>query len=143
MQLTYDIKLDTFQEAQIYLLRLLTRQGYRYSNLMYRNRQRYLLVIGEEGQPNYFIMFKTETFHSFGDYFKGRYEEGESINLDSLQECFRHNVEKIFVIYPDKKMLWIIPQDMVLLGHKRENESEGKITYSVSMNDLKNFEGVD
>jgi len=102
------------------------------------NQGRYYLVKTEEGS-NYLVCFKREFFLSFGKIFQREGESGvgESINVEDLKIAIgRYNVNKLMFVYSSGGIYSISVCNLLLYGHKRVNEFEGKETYSFSIQHL-------
>lgn len=131
-------QMQDLEVGKRYLLNELKRKNYQWRDIIYTNNKRYMLILGYRRLPNYFVMFKRSPFFSFGDIFKGKSESGETINALALKDCLKNKVRKIFIIYPNGNVYYQTKEFWLTKGFKRTNR-EGKITYSISIKDLKRF----
>lgn len=131
-------EMQDFEVGKTYLFKELRREGYQWRDVIFKNNQRYLLILGHKRFGNYFAMFKRHPFFSYGDIFKGKPETGETINALALKDCLRHKIKKIFVIYSNGDIYYQTKEFWLTNGFKRTNR-EGKITYSIPIKDLKRF----
>ena len=101
---------------------------------------RYYIVLEDFGVDNIFIKFSRE-FYTSG---KGGFRE--SINVEGgIKECFKHDVKRIFFVYPDGKIYWILLNDpdgedsFMSKAEKRVTNNEGKSIYTILIKDLKRY----
>ena len=110
-----------------------------------------------KGKDNllYYIIYKREPFHSFGDIFGNNEGYGESINVEFLDYCIDRKVHYICFIYQfykDGQVYIIEPQKFKELGKIRttkqfvseivygQERRKQEVTYSISMKELERIE---
>jgi len=105
-----------------------------------RGNPRYYIVLEDFGVNNIFIKFSRE-FYTSG---MGGYRE--SINVDGgLRECLKHDVKRVFFVYPDGTIYWTKfndPDDEDSFMNKavlRITNNENKKLYSILIKDLKRY----
>jgi len=105
-----------------------------------RGNPRYYIVLEDFGHVSIFIKFSRE-FYTSGE---GGYRE--SINLENgIKECFKHNVKRVFFVYPDGKIYWAKLNDpdsedsfMGKAEHRITN-NENKEIYTILIKNLKPY----
>jgi hypothetical protein len=134
------MQLLNFDNSLNYLRKeIYKRDGKITSYSKYINQKRYALL--KCNNDLYFALFKRNFFNSFGEMFPEEKGKGESINLDALKFCFSMDVRKIFFVYENGNIYNISPQDIVIMGHKRQIFSESKEVYSFSIKHLRRYNG--
>lgn len=98
-------------------LKELSKQGYRWENIVYLNKGRYCMVYG---QPNIAILLKTEPFFNFGRNFKGYGESGvgDSINCEALRTFLRNGIKLIYTKFRDGKLYVTSLQEILMKSHR-------------------------
>ena len=96
------------------------------------NEGRHLMM--KSNKRNYWVLYKRETFHAFGNMFKTK-GEGESVNRDIFELAMSQNVSYFVFVYENGEVFAVTP-DAVLdylqkFNTKRTTEA-GEVTYSFS-----------
>jgi len=101
---------------------------------------RYYIVLEDFGVDNIFIKYSREPYLSgFGGY-------RESINLENgIKECFKHDVKRVFFVYPDGKIYYIRlnnpdnEDSFMGKAERRITNNEGKTILTILLRNLDRY----
>jgi len=105
-----------------------------------RGQPRYYVVIGDSNHDNIFIKFSREPYKSGEGGFR------ESVNTETgVKLCLKHNVKRMFWVYPDGKIYWILLNNLenddcfLKKATKRTTSIENKNVHTILLKDLKRY----
>ena len=104
------------------------------------NEGRHLFM--RSNKHNYWVLFKRETFHSFGSVFEVKGQEGESVNRDIFELAQSFSVDNFIFIYEDGSVFSITPVDIIDFVQKfntKRMTNSGEVTYSFSTGVMKKW----
>ena len=135
-----EMEIASFEVAQERLIKRLVKTGFRLSNVLPINHNRYSIISGfQEGLPKkILLMFKRDFFHNFGIEFRhlGYTGIGETVNVEDLRLALRMGVTHIYTIYPTGICYSIGIMDFLEKSVRWTNK-ELKEVRSISVHELK------
>lgn len=98
------------------------------------NEGKHLLM--KTNVENYWVLYKRETFHSFGIIFGIKGQEGESINRDIFELARNQNVKNFIFVYQNGEVFIVLAEEIIDYIQKfntvRQQDITGEVTYSFS-----------